>query len=129
MQSWRTIAPPPLELGALFGIHHRLEHLPKARHRRRPRCAISRAHPRTLGVRQLAFERRPRRSQVQVPLAPVLAADARLDEAIGHERAQHPVQRLLGDAEDVDEVRDRGAGAAADEVDGAVVGAAGAILG
>jgi hypothetical protein len=42
---------------AHFRVHHRLQHLPEARHRLRPRRAIGRPHPRPLRVAQLAFQR------------------------------------------------------------------------
>jgi hypothetical protein len=47
-----------------------------------------------------------------------------LHEAVLHEAAQDAVQRLLGHAQDVEEVAHGGAGAALDEVERAVMGAA-----
>ena len=67
---------------------------------------------------------RPARGQVQVAVAAVLDADAALDEAVVDELAQHAVQALLGDAEELEQLVDGQPGPAVDEVDRPVVGAA-----
>ena len=72
---------------------------------------------------------RPAAVRMQVAVAAVLDADAALDEAVVDELAQHAVQALLGDAEEVEELVDGEAGPAVDEVDRAVVGAAVLALG
>ena len=62
-----------------------------------------------------------RLGQLQVALAAVLAPDPALDQPVLDQLAQHPVQALLGDAEDLQELVDRQPRAAVDEVDRPVV--------
>jgi hypothetical protein len=88
------------EMTAHVGVHHRLEHGAEAAHGLRARLAVGRAHPGALRVGQLALERLARGRQEQVPLAPVLLAHAAFHQPVLDQRAEHAVQRLLGDAED-----------------------------
>ena len=57
-------------------------------------------------------------------MAAVLGAGARLDEAVGDELLEHPVEALLGDLQDLQQFGDRQARLAAHEMEHAVMRAA-----
>ena len=120
----RPALQPAEHAVAHLGVDHLLEHLAEAVHRLGPGGGEGRAHPPPLRRRELLLERAARLGQVQVAVAAVLDADPALDQAVVDQLAQHAVQALLGDAEEVEELVDGEPGAAVDEVDRPVVGAA-----
>ena len=64
----------------------------------------------------------PLRGGEEQPLAPVGGAHPALDEILLDQLLEHPVEALLGDAQDVEELRDRQARLAVDEVQDPVMG-------
>ena len=62
------------------------------------------------------------------PLAPVGGAHPALDEVLLDQLLEHPVEALLGDAQDVEELGDGQARLAADEMQDAVMGAPEAVF-
>src|SRR3546814_1895711 len=55
--------------------------------------------------------------ELQQTLAPVAGAGALDDVFLRHQLGEHPAQALLGDLQDIEQVRDRHAGLPADEMD------------
>ena len=87
-------------------------------------AAVSAGHAGPLAFAQLPLQRFALGRQVEQALAPIGLAAPLLDEAFANQLAQHPGEGLLGDAQNGEQLADRHAGIAADEVDNAVMGAA-----
>jgi hypothetical protein len=69
----------------------------------------------------LILQRLSGRCQGQVPLPPIYAADPALDQPVLDQLPQHPVQRLLGDLQDVEKPGYRDPRPPPDEMDRAVM--------
>ena len=63
--------------------------------------------PGALRLRQPRSSSRPLVGQFEQPLAAVLGAAVLDDKALAHQLAQHPVEALLGDPQDAEQVADR----------------------
>ena len=79
------------------------------------------ANPRRLQVGELAGQRASCRRRPEEALAPVLLAFPLLDEALVDELLENPPEGLLGDAQDVEQLRHGETGIAIDEMQDAMM--------
>lgn len=100
-----------------FRVHHCLKYGAKARHRVRPCVTKGCTHTGALGVRKSSFQCAAIFCQKQVAFPFVRFANATFDKPVFYQCAQDPVERLFGDTKDVEQIVDRRARRAADEVD------------
>ncbi len=77
-----------------------------------------------LQLRELASQLFALLGGVELTMAAIERAGARVDEILGDQFLEHPVEALLGDLEDVEQRRDGQAGMSADEMQDPVMGAA-----
>ena len=97
------------DVAACLVVHDALHHRTEARHRRRTGAAIGGSEARHLVLKQPALQRLAGRGQRQQALAAVLAARRLRHIALIDQRAQHPGERLLGDAQDAEQFGHRDA--------------------
>ena len=111
-------------MGAVVGVDHREQERLAASFGLRLHLARARRMRRVWSFASLTARSWPFGVVIEQALAPVGRAGAALDEVLLDQLLQNPVQALLGDAQDVEELGDGQARLAVDEMQHPVVGPA-----
>ena len=98
------------------------QHCPEAGNRRLAGGRIGPRHTVAQLLEQRGFERGSRPGQAQQPLAAVAVADDQVDMTLLLQVGEHPTQRLLGDAEQPQQIADRHIRSPGNEVKRAMMG-------